>query len=102
MLCFNFFKTPKEDQDRVLNVGIWTAAVLRGVMILAGVELVENFKPLLLGFAALLLFSSFKILAGEKDDADKDLSQNLVVRAVNRVRQLRTARRPPSLRQLET
>jgi Integral membrane protein TerC family len=85
LLCFNFFKTPQEYQGRVLNVGIWTAALLRGVMIIAGVELVENFKPVLLVFALVLLYSSFKIVTGQKGDEDEDLSDNIIVRAVNKV-----------------
>lgn len=85
MLCFSFFKTPAELQDRVLSIGVWSAAVLRLVMILAGVQLVENFKPLLLVFAAILLYSSFGLLFGEDDDEEEDLSQNPIVKTINKV-----------------
>lgn len=85
MLCFSFFKTPLELQDRVLSIGVWSAAVLRLVMILAGVQLVENFKPLLLVFAAILLYSSFGLLFGEEDDEEEDLSQNPIVKTINKV-----------------
>lgn len=86
MLCFSFFKTPVELQDRVLSIGVWSAAILRLVMILAGVQLVENFKPLLLVFAAILLYSSFGLLFGEDDDEEEDLSQNPIVKTINKVR----------------
>lgn len=85
MLCFSFFKTPVELQDRVLSIGVWSAAVLRLVMILAGVQLVENFKPLLLVFAAILLYSSFGLLFGEDDDEEEDLSENFIVKTINKV-----------------
>lgn len=66
---------------QVLSYGIWTAAVLRLVMILLGSELIESWKPVLLLFAGILLFSSFKLLTGGKDDGDdEDLSDNGVVK----------------------
>ena len=71
MLCFSFFKTPQELQGRVLSIGVWSAAGLRLVMILAGVQLVENFKPLLLVFAAILLYSSYGLLFGEDDEEEE-------------------------------
>ena len=86
LLCFNFFKTPKEYQDKVLGFGIYSAAGLRLVMILAGVELVENFKPLLLVFAGILCYSSYNIIFGKQDEAESnDLSENFVVKAINKV-----------------
>lgn len=86
LLCFNYFKTPIEYQDRVLGWGIWSAAVLRLVMILAGVELVENFKPLLLVFAAILFYSAFRIIFEKKDEGEEDLSNNVLVKGINKVR----------------
>ena len=50
-------------------------------MIVVGVELVENFKPILLAFAGLLLYSSYNLLT--KDDSeedDEDLSDNKLVK----------------------
>ena len=86
VLCFNYFKTPPEYQEKVLAWGIYSAAALRLVMILAGVELVENFKPLLLVFAAILVFSAGKLVLGGQDDEEEDLSENLIVRGINKVR----------------
>ncbi len=55
----------------MLTWGIGTAAALRGVLILLGVELVKEFEPLLLVFAAILLFSSYKLLSAGDDDDDE-------------------------------
>ena len=70
------------DFVQVLKYGIGTAAVLRLVMILLGSELIDSWKPVLLLFAGILLFSSYKLLAsGESDDADdEDLSDNGIVK----------------------
>lgn len=67
---------------QVLKYGIGTAAVLRLVMILLGSELIDSWKPVLLLFAGILLFSSYKLLAsGDSDDADdEDLSDNGIVK----------------------
>jgi Integral membrane protein TerC family len=92
ILCFDYFSTPKEYQDRVLTYGIWSAAVLRLIMILAGVELVENFKPLLLVFAGILVYSSAKILIGAGgSEEEADLSDNVIVKAINKARALSKA-----------
>lgn len=78
VLVFNFLKTPPECQNKVLTWGIMTAAVLRAVLIVAGVELVAEFEPLLLGFAGILLFSSWKLLTAGDEDEDEDLSSNFI------------------------
>ncbi|KAL3162674.1 hypothetical protein ABBQ38_008718 [Trebouxia sp. C0009 RCD-2024] len=86
ILVFRYFRAPKADQDKVLSYGIWTAAVLRLVMILLGSELIESWKPVLLLFAGILLFSSFKLLTGGKDEGeDEDLSDNGVVKLCRRL-----------------
>ena len=46
----------------MLTYGIATAAVLRLVFIGLGVEIVESFAPVLLLFAGILVYSSYKIL----------------------------------------
>ncbi|GLI68669.1 hypothetical protein VaNZ11_013121 [Volvox africanus] len=80
VLVFNFLKTPVEAQNKVLTWGIATAAILRAVLIVLGVELVREFQPLLLVFAGILLFSSFKLLTTSDEDNDDDLSENLIFR----------------------
>jgi hypothetical protein len=62
ILVFKYFKTPVAYQNKVLGYGIGTAAVLRLVLILVGVDFVASWKPVLLFFAGILLFSSFKLL----------------------------------------
>eukprot|EP00191_Tetraselmis_sp_GSL018_P004971 CAMPEP_0177609036 /NCGR_PEP_ID=MMETSP0419_2-20121207/18836_1 /TAXON_ID=582737 /ORGANISM="Tetraselmis sp., Strain GSL018" /LENGTH=399 /DNA_ID=CAMNT_0019103857 /DNA_START=382 /DNA_END=1582 /DNA_ORIENTATION=- len=87
ILIFKYFKVRGPEQETVLNYGIWTAAVLRGIMCFAGVELVDNFKPVMLGFAAILLYSAYGILAGASDDDEDedDLHNNKVVQICRRL-----------------
>lgn len=81
ILVFEYFKTPIDYQKKVLTYGIATAAVLRLVLIVLGADIVESWKPVLLIFAAILLFSSFKLLLVNGDeDEDEDLSNNAIVR----------------------
>ncbi len=67
---------------QVLTYGIGTAAVLRLVMILLGSELIESWKPILLLFAGILIFSSYKLLASgdSGDEEDEDLTDNGIVK----------------------
>lgn len=77
-LIFEYFKTPIDAQQRVLRWGLIVAAVLRAVFIFAGLAMVESFKPVLLVFAALLVYSSAKMMMVE--DEDEDLSDNQVIK----------------------
>ena len=81
ILVFDYFKTPVEYQNKVLTYGIATAAVLRLVLIVLGADIVENWKPVLLVFAGILLFSSFKLLLVDGDeDEEEDLGNNSIVK----------------------
>eukprot|EP00879_Flechtneria_rotunda_P008757 GHRR01009172.1.p1 GENE.GHRR01009172.1~~GHRR01009172.1.p1 ORF type:complete len:386 (+),score=115.31 GHRR01009172.1:130-1287(+) len=80
LLVFNYFKTPQVSQPKVLTFGIITAAFLRLVMILAGTQLIQKFEPLLIGFAVILLYSSYGLLTNSGDDDDENLSDNVIVK----------------------
>eukprot|EP00878_Enallax_costatus_P009244 GHUV01009662.1.p1 GENE.GHUV01009662.1~~GHUV01009662.1.p1 ORF type:complete len:379 (+),score=69.96 GHUV01009662.1:255-1391(+) len=84
VLVFNYFKTPLVSQPKVLSYGIFTAAVLRLIMILLGTELIQKFEPLLIGFAGVLLYSAYGLLTNEEDN-DEDLSDNAIVRFCQRL-----------------
>lgn len=81
ILVFDYFKTPVEYQNKVLSYGIATAAVLRLILIVLGADIVESWEPVMLVFAAILLFSSGKLLFVDNDgDEEEDLSNNGIVR----------------------
>lgn len=80
VLVFKYFQTPLSGQQAVLQYGIATAAVLRAVLIIAGVELMQNFEPVMVFFAGILLFSSYKLLSSSDEGDDGDLSDNAIVK----------------------
>ncbi|CAG9460010.1 unnamed protein product [Pedinophyceae sp. YPF-701] len=85
ILVFEYFKVPVASQRKVLSYGIYSAAVLRLTMVLAGVAAIETFRPVLLLFAGVLIFSSYKLVLGDDDDEEEDLSDNAIVKACRAV-----------------
>jgi len=78
LLIFRYFKVPPQLVDICLNYGITGSIILRGVFIFAGLAAVQAFQPLLVGFSAFLLFSSYTLLAGGGDDDDDELPEVVV------------------------
>lgn len=89
LLLFDYFKVPLPYQDRVLTWGILGAVVMRLVMISLGGALIHTFKPVLLIFASILLYSSYESLKGllpfagengEGEEEEEDMSENAIVK----------------------
>lgn len=78
LLFKNFNLSDRSLQKRVLNYGVIGAMVMRALFILVGVAAIESFKPVLLVFAGILVFSSAKMLVG-KEKEDESLEDNKVV-----------------------
>lgn len=86
LLLFEYFQVPPVQQKKVLNYGIWGAVAMRAAFIGAGLLAIEKFRGVLVGFAGLLIFSSYKILSstGQEEEEEEDLSDNQVVKLVNK------------------
>jgi tellurite resistance protein TerC len=69
-LIFGYFKVPREYQHRVLFFGVIGALVFRGIFLAAGVAIVSTFTAVLFVFAAVLLYSAYKLMRGEDDSYD--------------------------------
>jgi TerC family integral membrane protein len=81
LVLFDYFEVPLQNQDRVLNWGIYGAIVMRAIMIGLGAAALENFHPILLVFAGILVYSSAKVLLGSGDgEEEEDLSENSIVK----------------------
>ena len=52
---------------------------MRAIFIALGEVAMDVFHPVLLGFAGVLLYSAYTLLAEGDDDGDEDLSDNKVV-----------------------
>jgi tellurite resistance protein TerC len=73
-LIFGYFKVPREYQHRVLFFGVIGALVFRGIFLAAGVAIVSKFTAVLFVFAAILLYSAYKLIKDEDDSYDPGTS----------------------------
>jgi tellurite resistance protein TerC len=81
-LIFAYFRVPAEHQHRVLFWGILGALVMRGVMIGAGVALIDWLHWILYVFGAFLVYSGLKMLFVE---TEVEPEKNGVIRLARKV-----------------
>ncbi len=84
VLVFTYFKVPFKYQQRVLLWGILGALVMRGLMIVIGAALIDQFSWILYLFGAFLLFTGVRMLLA-KDGDDQDLNKNPAIKLVRRL-----------------
>jgi predicted tellurium resistance membrane protein TerC len=72
-----YFAVPAAVQPKVLSWGIALALVLRLVLILAGAALLDAFHATFYVFGALLLFTAWKLVRREGQDAPPDRNRSL-------------------------
>ena len=82
LLIFGAFRIAGSHQHRVLFYGVLGAIVMRGVVILVGVDLLHRFHKLLYVFGIILIFSAYKIL--RKTDEKLNLDETWYVRLLKR------------------
>jgi tellurite resistance protein TerC len=83
LLLFAYFGVPYEHRGRLLLWGIVAALVLRGLFILLGIALLEQFHFVIYILGAALLVLAYRIFTGVDENVDPD--KNLLVRLVRRV-----------------
>lgn len=83
LLLFAYFGVPYEHRPRLLFWGIVVALALRGIFILAGVALIEQFHFVIYVLGAALLVLAYRIFRGVAENVDPD--RNLMVRIVRRL-----------------
>jgi tellurite resistance protein TerC len=83
LLLFSYFGVPAEHRANLLFWGIVAALVLRGLAILGGVALIEQFHVVIYVLGVLLLVLAYRILKGVDENVDPD--SNFVVKLVRRV-----------------
>ena len=72
-LIFKYFRIPTQFQHRVLFWGILGALFFRGLMIGVGVWLVDQFQWMMYVFAAILIYSAWKMISGDSEvEPDKN------------------------------
>jgi len=82
LLLFSYFGVPVEQRARLLFWGIVAALALRGLAILGGVALIEQFHFVLYILGVALLVLAYRIFRGVEENVDPD--SNLMVRMVRR------------------
>jgi len=83
LLLFSYFAVPEEHRANLLFYGIVAALALRGLAILGGVALIEQFHFVIYILGVLLLVLAWRILRGVEEGVDPD--RNLIVRGVRKV-----------------
>ena len=83
LMLFAYFAIPTENRPKLLFWGIAAALVMRGLAILGGVALIEQFHFVIYILGASLIVLAFRIYksSGEETDPEK----NFVIRTVQRV-----------------
>lgn len=82
-LILTYFNVEEKLRHRVLFWGILGAIILRGIMIAAGTALVSEFRWVLYLFGAFLVYTAFKMLMANGDEAP-DISQNKTIKIVRK------------------
>jgi tellurite resistance protein TerC len=82
-LIFGYFRVPHEYQHRVLFFGVIGALVFRGIFLAAGVAVVSQFTAVLFAFAAVLLYSGYKLMKDDEETYDPGTS--MAVRVMRKV-----------------
>ncbi|HUG51833.1 MAG TPA: TerC family protein [Terrimesophilobacter sp.] len=77
------FSVPAKLQQEVLMIGIVIALVLRGVFIILGAQLIENFSWIFYLFGAFLLVTAYRQVFSDEAEAE-GTKDNLFIRAIRR------------------
>ena len=83
IILFAYFGVPEERRPRLLFWGIVAALVLRGLFILVGIALLEQFHFVVYLLGVALLVLAYRIFQGVDENVDPD--KNLMVRLVRRI-----------------
>jgi tellurite resistance protein TerC len=82
-LIFGYFKVPREYQHRVLFFGVIGALLFRAIFLGVGVAVVNQFTAILFVFAAILLYSAYKLVKDEDDSYDP--GKSIAIRLLRKV-----------------
>lgn len=84
VLIMSQFSVPRRYQQKVLMVGIIIALVLRGIFILLGAAIIENFLPIFYLFGAFLIWTAWRQAFPGGDHDDDVKQETFIVRVLRR------------------
>lgn len=79
------FAVPRDQQQRVLMIGIIMALIFRAAFILAGAALIEQFTWLFYIFGAFLIYTAIQQAIPETPEEHDDYKENALIRMMRRV-----------------
>ena len=82
LMLFSYFKLPIHHQRKLLNYGVIGVVVLRGLMIFAGIGLVNRFEFLMYIFGAIVIYSAFMLFFSK--DKEFDAEKSIIVKWIRR------------------
>ncbi len=68
LLIFTHFNVPEDQRRKVLNYGLAGAFILRGIAIVCGVEIVQQFNWILYILGAVLLYSAWGVAFSDEEE----------------------------------
>ena len=84
VLIMNQFAVPRRHQQEVLMVGIIIALVLRGIFILLGAAIIENFLSIFYVFGAFLCWTAWRQAFPGADHEDEIKKESFIIRMLRR------------------
>ena len=79
----NYFKVPVNYRPGLLSIGIWTAILLRGIMIIIGLWLIQSISWLIYLLGIILIYSGIKIYGTSPED-QSDPNKSILIRLIRR------------------
>lgn len=83
ILIFSYFTVPADAHSKVLNWGIFGAAVMRGIMVAAGTVVLTRFEWLFIVLGVVLLYTATKMMRQDNEQIAPD--KNPLVRLARRL-----------------
>ncbi|MFJ6679218.1 TerC family protein [Microbacterium sp. NPDC091382] len=84
VLIMSQFSVPRAAQQKVLMVGIIIALILRGIFILLGAAIIEQFSWVFYLFGAFLIYTAWKQAFDGDDEEDEEKKESFLVRLLRR------------------
>ncbi|MBP9837328.1 MAG: TerC family protein [Proteobacteria bacterium] len=82
LIIFSYFKVPEQYQHKVLFLGILGAVIMRGVLIYAGISLIESYHWITYILGAFLILTGIKTI--QKEDEEISLENNRVLKLIRK------------------
>jgi tellurite resistance protein TerC len=82
-LVFQYFRVPPAYQHRILFWGILGALVMRGILIFAGIALMERFHWIIYVFGVILIYGGIKMIRNDTEQTDP--TKNFVLKLFRRL-----------------